>query len=373
MTTTTEQRCNALIVKKGGMRLDSQWGTVDHPIRIRCTNGHEWSATPASLMYMNSWCPECCRERKRIGLSQVQAVAMSFGGRCLSTEYTNNQSHLEFECLEGHVFSSSTKNLLRGRWCPSCRKQWKNAPGPRSFADAVAKAEKQGGQHIGSAVNLNTKTDWICAKGHSICCSGRSILERAHLCRDCESDSQVTLELIEAECEARGGRCLSPTYKNVDTKMEFECGRGHTWKARWRNVNYNGSWCPWCVREKKVLIAARKVATDHSGVLLSSQSIELGGTYQWQCAEGHRFEASKTEARLNWCPRCSKRSAVHDHIAVRHNGECLSAEQGKWGCEFGHTWRASLSEAALLWCPTCSGQAKPNLPMQPYPHSVNTC
>jgi hypothetical protein len=49
----------------------------------------------------------------------------------------------------------------------------------------------------------------------------------------------------------RGGKCCSISYANVDTKMIWECHRGHFWIAPPMRV-LTGSWCPLCARLDRI-------------------------------------------------------------------------------------------------------------------------
>ena len=52
----------------------------------------------------------------------------------------------------------------------------------------------------------------------------------------------------------RGGKCLSDKYRNIDTKLKWECKNGHIWEATPNNVKNNNSWCPKCAgAERKTL------------------------------------------------------------------------------------------------------------------------
>ncbi|AEG71869.1 conserved hypothethical protein (plasmid) [Ralstonia solanacearum Po82] len=49
----------------------------------------------------------------------------------------------------------------------------------------------------------------------------------------------------------RGGRCLSDTYVNVLTTLEWECARGHRWHSTPRNIRA-GHWCAQCANLSKI-------------------------------------------------------------------------------------------------------------------------
>ena len=40
----------------------------------------------------------------------------------------------------------------------------------------------------------------------------------------------------------RGGRCLSTRYLNKDQKLEWECAKGHRWRAALSNIRQHGTW-----------------------------------------------------------------------------------------------------------------------------------
>ena len=40
----------------------------------------------------------------------------------------------------------------------------------------------------------------------------------------------------------RGGLCLSDKYANVQTKLKWQCSKGHIWEAIPKNIK-RGSWC----------------------------------------------------------------------------------------------------------------------------------
>ena len=45
--------------------------------------------------------------------------------------------------------------------------------------------------------------------------------------------------------KSKKGKCLSDTYVNIDSKLEWECDKGHRWETRPYLIR-TGSWCPKC-------------------------------------------------------------------------------------------------------------------------------
>ena len=60
---------------------------------------------------------------------------------------------------------------------------------------------------------------------------------------------KLTLAEIQADAARRGGRCLSETYVDSLTLMDWECGQGHRWRAVAHAIR-QGHWCKRCADER---------------------------------------------------------------------------------------------------------------------------
>lgn len=114
--------CNS----KGGKCLSCAYLGVKSKHLFECSEGHQWETTPDSVK-QGQWCPECGNairaSKSRLPFSVIQKLARSKGGRCLSTHYINNRTPLLWECSEGHQWNSTSGNVSRGSWCPTCGHQ----------------------------------------------------------------------------------------------------------------------------------------------------------------------------------------------------------------------------------------------------------
>jgi hypothetical protein len=108
----------ALAAHRGGECLSNQYANNETKLRWRCAAGHEWSAAPG-LVKGGRWCPHCARVA-RLSLEAMVEIAASRGGRCLSTEYVNVETHLLWRCEAGHEWTTSPASIRSGRWCPYC-------------------------------------------------------------------------------------------------------------------------------------------------------------------------------------------------------------------------------------------------------------
>jgi hypothetical protein len=92
----------------------------------KCDKGHVWNTRVVNIL-IGHWCARCANSKnwngKRTTISDVQAVARSRDGKCLSSKYSYN-SKLEFKCKDGHVWSALWSNIkLKNSWCPVCARK----------------------------------------------------------------------------------------------------------------------------------------------------------------------------------------------------------------------------------------------------------
>jgi len=87
-------------------------------IKIKCAKGHIWEVLPNDVL-SGSWCPRCYHN-KEYYLNEIKKIARNRGGECLSNEYKNNKTKLNFRCDKGHEWWATPKSIKEGTWCPDC-------------------------------------------------------------------------------------------------------------------------------------------------------------------------------------------------------------------------------------------------------------
>src|SRR5690606_41838204 len=87
------------------------------PLRWRCAEGHEWTASGTSVKTAGSWCPTCAGVTGPT-LAALREHARRRGGRCLATEYRRGQDPLRWRCAQGHEWSAPWVRIRGGQWCP---------------------------------------------------------------------------------------------------------------------------------------------------------------------------------------------------------------------------------------------------------------
>lgn len=78
----------AIARERGGECLSRQYINIEHPLRFRCSKGHEWE-TKAINVRVGHWCAKCSIKMPttKHTLEAMQALARERGGECLSSEY----------------------------------------------------------------------------------------------------------------------------------------------------------------------------------------------------------------------------------------------------------------------------------------------
>jgi hypothetical protein len=240
------ERMQALARERGGDCLSGAYINNSIKLRWRCTQGHEWSATPAHIS-MGGWCPQCCGRNNPRSLEKMRTLARERGGECLSKVYRRNEVKLRWRCALGHIWSATPGGIITGRWCPQC-----GGSQPKTIRDMRHVAAMRGGKCLSPTYrNSATKLKWLCKDGHTWSAVPGSVVAGTWCpkCRDLHSgDSQrLTLKHMRMTAAAHGGQCLATEYRNNSTKLLWKCASGHEWMATPGHIR-NGRWCPECKR-----------------------------------------------------------------------------------------------------------------------------
>ena len=104
---------------RDGKCLSIEYKNSKTHLEWECANGHRWSAVPDSIKHGNSWCPKCAHNTK-LTLDIFKEIAERRGGKCLSKTYVNNSTLMKWECSEGHIWNATGQHIRRGVWCSKC-------------------------------------------------------------------------------------------------------------------------------------------------------------------------------------------------------------------------------------------------------------
>lgn len=292
--------------RRGGECLSTTYVNNVTKLRWRCSRGHEWEAS-ASLIDAGYWCASCKRgafvnER----LQALRDIAEKRGGQCLSTEYVTAGAPLRWECGESHRWWSSANHVLAGTWCPRCLGM------PRGELARLRRiARHRGGKCLSlEYAGSSTPLLWQCRKGHEWHAKPAGVV-KGTWCPECGRHApgpMLTLDEMKRTAEERGGECLATTYHNALTPMWWRCGRGHEWETRAADIR-RGQWCPVCATTFPGTIdGMRAWARGLGGKCLSDEYDDPRVPLNWQCAKGHRFKALAKAVKSGvWCAKCSRK------------------------------------------------------------------
>jgi hypothetical protein len=112
--------CGASVAQqRGGQCLSVEYRNGATPLEWRCARGHTWRAASNRVLQGN-WCRQCYYDSMRDTLESMQEMAKSRGGRCLSERYVDAATHLVWECDKGHAWRAVPHSIANGTWCPQC-------------------------------------------------------------------------------------------------------------------------------------------------------------------------------------------------------------------------------------------------------------
>ena len=173
---------------------------------------------------------------------------------------------------------------------------------------------------------IEEKMQWQCAKGHKWSASANNVKNSKQWCPKCGRDNARkklchTLDDMKKLAITKGGKCLSKSYVNIMTHLEWECAEGHTWFALPTHIRNSGSWCPECARKvygqyrKLNIEKMQKIAEKRGGKFISSKYEGSDKKHFWECRDGHTWDARPSDVihKESWCPECyssSRKSAL---------------------------------------------------------------
>lgn len=110
----------------------------------------------------------------------------------------------------------------------------------------------------------------------------------------------------------KGGKCLSNVFVNSREKLEWQCEKGHRWKASYDSVS-RISWCPKCgsvqrnnKKFKYNLSNCHAIAKEKNGKCLSRAYTNVSTKLKWQCSRGHEWYAPFNNIKNgHWCQKCA--------------------------------------------------------------------
>lgn len=245
-------------------------------------------------------------------LRECQQAAKLNGGKFLSKEIRLARDSLKWQCREGHTWLAPWYNIAKGTWCQTC--------GGRKISESKRRPFKE--------------------------------LEKLAL--------------------GRGGKCLSNSFKNGKTKLQFICAEKHKFTLSVTELR-GGTWCRQCtIRSiakrgiERRLEKLTKLANARGGRVIGIDPINSTyALFECKCGYQWRTKASHIIYTKSWCPKCAGSAPLTmDDVkkaASLHRGQSLETEYHRsdskmsWRCEHGHVFQKSMEVIKKgQWCAECS-------------------
>jgi len=273
-----------------------------------CPKGHLGSMT-YSHFQQGSSCPVCSIENSKLSYEEVKRAFDDRSYTLLSKEYTNKTIKLDYECPKGHLGSMTYGNFQQGNSCPVC-----SIENSKFSYDDVKKVFRDRGYILRSKeyVNSQTKLDYECPKGHLGSMTYGNFYQK-HACLVCFiENSRLSYEEVKRAFDDRGYTLLSKEYVNVQTKLDYICPKGHLGSMTYGNF-HQGKGCPICnIENSKLSYEEVKRAFDGRGyTLLSKEYVNAGAKLDYRCPKGHLGSMIYSHFQQGSdCPICSDSSPV---------------------------------------------------------------
>ena len=236
-----------LLTDRGWKWLEGEYVTGETKIYVQCDIGHKLWITSHSIKTGNG-CSTCSGHNRDNAhhTRQVNDVIVGHGGVWLSGEYETYLSRITIKCQDGHVWETTPNCIKAWKWCPAC--VGKSRDKDYHTKELLRIIGEKGGRLLSdSYTDSETKVTVECASGHQWQTAPR-VLKRESWCPRCVGCSRDqwyhTTELLRV-IEKMGGRWVSGDYVNNLTKIIVECALGHQWKAAPVSLKQE-HWCTIC-------------------------------------------------------------------------------------------------------------------------------
>lgn len=157
-----------------------------------------------------------------------------------SSEYTNAQSLLRFNCSKGHNHQISWTNFRKGVGCGAC------ASNIKFEIEAVRSAFEGRGWKLRSSEykNTNSLLKFTCNKGHDHQISWSEFRKGVN-CAYCVGGIKLDIRYIKSAFNLKSWTLLSDTYVRSSMPLKFVCDKGHKHQMSWDNFK-GGKGCIHC-------------------------------------------------------------------------------------------------------------------------------
>ncbi|VVB73196.1 Uncharacterised protein [uncultured archaeon] len=251
--------------------------------------------------------------RKRRTIEDMQALALSKHGRCISSGLKNVHSKLKWQCSEGHEWETKAYHVCQGHWCPYCsrnvsericRKFFETIFGesfpksrPKWLMGQAGKPLELDGycEKLSLAFEYNGiqhyKTSRIFHTARNLEGQKRSDALKREIC------AENHVMLIEVPHEI-GFECMTG-YILAECRKKGVALPAHIPTIDFRNFDVYST-------NKERADEMRDIVKKKGGAFLTGRYINCRTKHVWQCEKGHIWATTPRHIKQGkWCPRCA--------------------------------------------------------------------
>lgn len=105
---------------KGGKLISSEYKACESPVTWECSEGHTWKNSWNNVKNKNQWCPHCAGVALQ-NISALIAYGEMHSGKLLSDTYLGCFEKYRWRCSKGHEWENTWASLKNNNsWCPEC-------------------------------------------------------------------------------------------------------------------------------------------------------------------------------------------------------------------------------------------------------------
>jgi hypothetical protein len=220
----------------------------------------------------------------------------------LGPEVKNVNTKTNWQCAKGHKWGAVYANIQQGYGCPICGGSLRKEP-----ADFEALAKSKGLEWLGPVVSNNkTKTNWRCNVGH-VWEAPYSSIQQDNQCYLCQKNTSKSVKDYHTLAKSRGFEWLGPEVPSAQAKTFWKCSKKHTWPATYSKIK-SGRGCPYCSRRvSKTKEDYKKLAEKKGFKWIGSKLVNTHLKTLWQCSQKHKWPASYHSLATGntGCPYCA--------------------------------------------------------------------
>lgn len=374
---STIETMHVFATNKGGKFLSKEYKGMNIKYLWSCSAGHEWEAKANNVCNAGTWCRECLRGN----IKDMQDLALTKSGKCISSEYIRSNKKLVWECSSGHRWSATPESVKnKGTWCPECDRN-SYSVGERITGEIFNLIFKE--KFVKSSVFyiLDKKRRKLQIDGY---CKKLNIAFEYNGDQHYSANGKYSQSVVD-EQKIRDKRkilycaenniklIIVPQFKDLKNlsgcidNIEFCIFWAGIVLPKWkRPISLPQIWAPLTrVFGTANLENLKGIAASKGGKLLSDTALFAQTPLLWECHLGHQWKARQYSIKNgHWCPYCVKKAkkTINDmHVLAKNRGGLFLsesfitvAEKYRWSCGSGHTFEMTANNVnSGHWCKFC--------------------